>query len=67
MEREFTVGAMVNSYTGYWKNNKMNGQGKMEWNDGKIYEGKFIDDKREGLGYLLWPDGRKYEGEWHNR
>lgn len=44
----------------------MNGKGKMEWPDNKVYEGDYLDDKKQGFGVFIWPDGRYYEGEWKN-
>ena len=42
----------------------MEGNGKLMWRDGKMYEGNFVNDKREGQGTFSWADGRKYIGEW---
>lgn len=44
----------------------MNGNGKFEWPDGKVYEGQYKMDKKEGFGILKWPDGRIYKGNWKN-
>ncbi len=49
-----------------WENNKMNGFGRFEWPDGKIYEGEYVNDKKEGFGIINWPDGRIYKGNWKN-
>ena len=40
----------------------MHGNGKVEWNDGKIYEGEYENDKKHGFGTFSWPDKRKYVG-----
>ena len=42
----------------------MNGKGKFQWADGRVYEGEYVLDKKEGHGVLTWADGRKYEGQW---
>ena len=44
----------------------MNGKGKFEWPDGRIYDGEYKNDKKEGHGDFTWPDGRKYDGNWKN-
>ena len=44
----------------------MNGKGKMQWPDGKYYEGDYVNDNKEGLGEFHWPDGKWYRGEWLN-
>ena len=30
------------TYEGFWKEGEMNGSGKFMWEDGRIYEGKFL-------------------------
>ena len=35
----------------------MNGKGKFEWQDGRVYEGDWKDDKRDGFGRMLFSDG----------
>ena len=40
----------------------MHGKGKVEWADGKVYEGDYENDKKHGFGTFSWPDGRKYVG-----
>ena len=48
----------------------MNGKGKLNWPDGRSYEGDFIDDNKEGEGHFIWPDTkdptkfRSYSGAW---
>ncbi len=44
----------------------MNGQGKLEWADGKSYEGEYKCDLKHGKGIFSWQDGRKYIGTWVN-
>ena len=44
----------------------MNGKGKFEWPDGRIYDGEYKNDKKEGHGVFTWPDGRQYDGNWKN-
>jgi len=42
--------------------NKMHGKGKLEFVDGKKYDGDFIEDNKHGKGVFEWPDGKKYDG-----
>ena len=53
-------------YEGEWLNNKIHGQGKYMWADGRIYFGFWVENKMHGDGQLVWPDGRSYEGEFVN-
>jgi len=52
------------TYEGFWKCNKMNGKGKLLYNDGRTYEGMFQEDLLEGMGTLKWKDGKRYIGEF---
>jgi len=36
----------------------MHGKGRIEWSDGKSYEGEYKDDKKHGSGVFKWADGR---------
>ena len=49
---------------GVFKDGKLNGQGIMQWADGRSYEGQWKDDKYNGQGTLKWTDGKSYEGEF---
>ena len=42
----------------------MNGQGKLTWKSGEVYEGTFMSNKYEGLGVLTLPDGSSSCGIW---
>lgn len=53
-------------YEGEWLNNKIHGQGKYVWADGRVYFGSWEENKMHGYGQLLWPDGRQYDGEFVN-
>lgn len=44
----------------------MHGKGRIEWPDGKFYEGDYKDDKKHGRGTFQWADGKKYDGEWQD-
>ena len=60
----FTWASSKKTYTGEWKNNKMDGKGHMIYPDGKEYIGDFENDMRHGSGLYTFGDGREYEGEW---
>lgn len=51
-------------YTGEWKNDKPNGQGKMTYSNGDVYEGEWKDGNGTGYGVYKWASGAFYEGEW---
>ena len=42
----------------------MNGQGKIIFPNGEIYEGGFLHNSRHGKGKLTYPNGEIYEGEF---
>ena len=41
------------------------GKGKMEYYDGRVYEGEWKLDNPGGYGVMKDPDGYYYEGDWH--
>jgi len=54
-------------YTGKWKDDQRDGQGKQTWSDGRIYEGQFSGGKFHGHGRMEWhmPTGLMvYEGQY---
>mmetsp|Transcript_123975 Transcript_123975/g.309868 ORF Transcript_123975/g.309868 Transcript_123975/m.309868 type:complete len:257 (-) Transcript_123975:146-916(-) len=54
-------------YTGKWKDDQRDGQGKQTWSDGRIYEGRFSNGKFHGHGRMEWhmPTGLMvYEGQY---
>ena len=53
-------------YEGDWINNKREGKGTMNWNNGDKYEGDWKNDKQEGKGIMYYSNGEKYDGEWKN-
>lgn len=52
------------AYHGMWKNDKINGFGKMVLSNGEYYEGEFVDDKAEGNGVYVSNNGGVYVGTW---
>ena len=53
-------------YEGDWKNDKIEGKGKMIWKTGEVYEGEWSNNLKEGKGIETYPDGEKYEGNFKN-
>ena len=52
-------------YTGEMINNRITGQGRMEYADGRIYEGTFSDGRWDGYGNAYFPSNNsRYEGIW---
>merc|ERR1711871_1143410 len=43
----------------------MDGDGKMEYRNGDIFEGQFMKKQRHGLGLMTYYEsGRSYSGDW---
>mmetsp|Transcript_59788 Transcript_59788/g.129511 ORF Transcript_59788/g.129511 Transcript_59788/m.129511 type:complete len:250 (-) Transcript_59788:209-958(-) len=54
-------------YTGSWKDDQRDGQGRQTWQDGRQYEGQFRDGKFHGHGRMEWgtKQGKMvYEGQY---
>ena len=54
------------TYTGYVVNHRMNGQGKLTYENGDHYEGNFNDGVFEGQGVFTSHSGWIYKGEFKN-
>ena len=54
------------TYTGYVVNHRMNGQGKLTYENGDVYEGNFVDGVFEGQGVFTSHSGWIYKGEFKN-
>ncbi|XP_023411067.2 MORN repeat-containing protein 2 [Loxodonta africana] len=52
-------------YKGSWKDDKMNGFGRLEHFSGAVYEGHFKDNMFHGLGTYTFPSGAKYTGNFN--
>ncbi|XP_063922367.1 alsin isoform X2 [Zophobas morio] len=52
------------TYTGRWLNGKMHGNGKLQWNDGKVFTGQFSNNLLCGFGVMEIPNVGTYEGQW---
>ena len=53
-------------YTGYVVNHRMNGQGKLTYKNGDIYEGNFVNGTFSGQGKFIAKAGWTYEGHFKN-
>ncbi|GKY97678.1 hypothetical protein MPSEU_000726000 [Mayamaea pseudoterrestris] len=42
----------------------LHGQGRLEWQNGDVYNGEFDHGHRHGQGQYVWADGRHYQGEF---
>ena len=40
------------------------GRGKIEYLDGRIYDGEWHENKMHGNGLMVYPSGDSYEGEF---
>ena len=49
-------------YSGDFKYNKMDGNGKIIFNNGHQYEGEFRENQINGKGKFIWQNGDIYEG-----
>ncbi|XP_074142741.1 MORN repeat-containing protein 2 isoform X1 [Sminthopsis crassicaudata] len=52
------------TYVGAWKDDKMNGIGRLEHFSGAVYEGEFKDNMYHGMGTYTFPNGAKYTGSF---
>ena len=53
-------------YNGEFRDNEINGLGKLVWKNGDVYEGRFELGIRSGNGTILFENGAKFEGLWQN-
>lgn len=55
-------------YIGYWKNDKINGEGTYEFKNGYIYKGNFTSGLKDGYGEYTAPPPIEitYKGNWKN-
>ncbi|KAL1123935.1 hypothetical protein AAG570_001705, partial [Ranatra chinensis] len=53
-------------YTGRWLSGKLEGSGRLEWEDGRVYTGQFHNGLCHGFGRLETPGVSVYEGQWRD-
>jgi hypothetical protein len=58
------ISLMLVLLTGRWWNGKLQGPGKLEWPDGKVYMGQFQNSQMNGTGYMEIPGISTYDGQW---
>ena len=44
----------------------VSGEGKVEFFDGRSYQGTLKNSRKEGMGTYIWADGNRYAGAWAN-
>lgn len=54
----------IGEYTGFWKGDKMEGEGTYKTKDGEILVGQWKNSKLHGQGERRLPGGDIYIGEW---
>lgn len=54
------------TYTGYIRNSRMNGNGKLTYQNGDTYEGDFVNGVFEGQGTFVSSSGWSYTGSFKN-
>jgi hypothetical protein len=52
------------TYTGNLKDSKRDGRGKMKYENGSVYNGKWYIDQKWGEGEMKYKNGDVYNGEW---
>jgi len=53
-------------YMGNWDNDKMNGNGRIQFSSGALYEGEFVNNCFNGKGQYTWPNGSHFDGMFDN-
>jgi len=51
-------------YFGPLVDGKLHGRGRVEWENGTVYEGEFAKGLMSGKGRMRYATGSSYEGEW---
>lgn len=54
------------TYTGEIKNSRMNGKGKLTYDNGDVYEGELVNGVFSGQGKFTSSKGWTYEGEFRS-
>jgi uncharacterized protein (TIGR02145 family) len=65
--QESITKTIVYSNSVYWGgvvNNKCEGNGVIQFNNGDLYEGNFLNDLKNGFGVFYFSNGDRYEGNW---
>ena len=54
------------TYVGNIVNDKREGKGRMQYENGDVYSGNWVNDKREGYGFMRYVNDDSYTGDWVN-
>ncbi|AWK86729.1 MORN repeat-containing protein [Azospirillum thermophilum] len=60
----FTDGKLQGRQSAGFVAGRAQGDGEVQWENGRRFTGSFRDGVAEGRGSFTWPDGRRYDGEW---
>ncbi|RZF32994.1 hypothetical protein LSTR_LSTR008707 [Laodelphax striatellus] len=54
------------TYSGRWVSGKLEGKGRLDWPDGKLYVGAFRCSQPHGHGRMHTPSLCEYDGQWRD-
>lgn len=60
------LNTLVASYEVSMAQGRIDGQGKIKFENGGTYAGSFKDGQRDGKGYAVYANGDQFEGEYRN-
>ena len=60
MEEFATETSRLSVFAGMFKEGKEDGQGRLQYDGGQVYEGEWVGDAMKGKGKMIWPDRREY-------
>merc|ERR1711994_304412 len=62
---KYTCKAFGGKYEGEYRDDRKEGQGRYDWNNGDWYQGQWKSGLRHGQGLYVWKEkNEKYEGSW---
>jgi len=66
---DMTMEELEMEYTGQWREDKQDGNGREVWRDldkgtQSAYDGQYADGKKHGHGKVSWSNGDSYEGQF---
>lgn len=63
-ELVFNNDSKFTRYKGFFRNNRFDGKGVLQFRDGGIYEGSFLQGLKHGEGKRIWSSGNIFDGIW---
>jgi hypothetical protein len=48
------------------KGGAISGEGRVNYDDGAVFEGSIVEGRKVGRGTYTWPDGLSYSGDWRD-